>query len=301
MSLNRTTPWRTKSNTGQFPVSPRSSSFSCLARAVALFGTGASNAAVPQPLQMVSGGLLFIIVLLTVISLTGLFAVQPNQAKVLTLFGKYAGTVRTAGLWWANPFLHKRSISLRVRNFETAKLKVNDKTSNPIEIGAIVVWQVVDSAEAMFEVDNYEDYVRVQSESAVRTLATSYAYDSHVEGERSLSHNAVEISDQLANEVQARLSKAGMKVLEARIAHLAYAPEIANAMLRRQQASAIIAARTLIVEGAVSMVEMALKSIVEKGIVNLDEERKAAMVSNLLVTLCAEQPMQPVVNTGSIY
>jgi regulator of protease activity HflC (stomatin/prohibitin superfamily) len=232
---------------------------------------------------------------------TGLFSVQPNQAKVLTLFGKYVGTVKSQGLWWANPFLAKRSISLRVRNFETTKLKVNDKNSNPIEIAAIVVFQVVDSAEAIFEVDNYEDYVRVQSESAVRALATSYPYDAHQDGERSLSHNAAEISDQLAGEVQARLQKAGMKVLEARIAHLAYAPEIANAMLRRQQASAIIAARTLIVEGAVSMVDMALKSIVERGIVTLDEERKAAMVSNLLVTLCAEQPMQPVVNTGSIY
>jgi len=242
-----------------------------------------------------------LILLCAFVSLPGFFAVQPNQAKVLTLFGRYVGTVRQPGLWWANPFLIKRSISLRIRNFETAKLKVNDKGSNPIEIGAIVVWQVFDSAEAMFEVDNYEDYVRVQSESAVRTLATSYPYDAHVEGERSLSHNAAEISDQLAAEVQARLEKAGMKVLEARISHLAYAPEIANAMLRRQQASAIIAARGLIVEGAVTMVEMALKSIVEKGIVSLDEERKAAMVSNLLVTLCAEQPMQPVVNTGSIY
>jgi hypothetical protein len=270
-----------------------------LAAAVAgyLFLHNAASAT-PNGLLSLGGGL---ILFAAVFSVTGLFAVQPNQAKVLTLFGKYVGTVRTAGLWWANPFFVKRSISLRVRNFETAKLKVNDKTSNPIEIGAIVVWQVVDSAEAMFEVDNYEDYVRVQSESAVRTLATSYPYDAHVDGERSLSHNAVEISDQLAGEVQARLSKAGMKVLEARIAHLAYAPEIANAMLRRQQASAIIAARGLIVEGAVTMVEMALKSIVEKGFVNLDEERKAAMVSNLLVTLCAEQPMQPVVNTGSIY
>lgn len=232
---------------------------------------------------------------------TGLFSVQPNQAKVLMLFGKYIGSVKTAGLFWANPFFTKKSISLRVRNFETAKLKVNDKASNPIEIGAIVVWQVIDSAEALFEVDNYEDYVRVQSESAVRTLASSYPYDAHVEGDRSLSHNAAEIADQLASEVQARLAKAGMNVMEARISHLAYAPEIANAMLRRQQASAIIAARTLIVEGAVSMVDMALKSIDEKGIVKLDEERKAAMVSNLLVTLCAEQPMQPVVNTGSLY
>ncbi len=242
-----------------------------------------------------------IIMVALIIALTGLFSVQPNQAKVLTLFGKYVGSVKTPGLWWANPFFIKKSISLRVRNFETAKLKVNDKASNPIEIGAIVVWQVIDSAEALFEVDNYEDYVRVQSESAVRTLASSYPYDAHIDGERSLSHNASEIADQLASEVQARLAKAGMSVLEARISHLAYAPEIANAMLRRQQASAIIAARTLIVEGAVSMVEMALKSIAEKGIVQLDEERKAAMVSNLLVTLCAEQPMQPVVNTGSLY
>jgi regulator of protease activity HflC (stomatin/prohibitin superfamily) len=231
----------------------------------------------------------------------GLFTVQPNQAKALTLFGAYRGSVKTAGLWWANPFFAKRGISLRVRNFETTKLKVNDKNSNPIEIGAIVVWQVIDTAEALFAVDNYEDYVRVQSESAVRALASSYPYDAHNEGERSLSHNAAEISDQLAGEVQARLDKAGMKVLETRIAHLAYAPEIANAMLRRQQASAIIAARTQIVEGAVSMVDMALRGIQERGMVQLDEERKATMVSNLLVTLCAEQPMQPVVNAGSIY
>ena len=265
------------------------------AGAAYLFATGAANSDV---LRLAVGG---VISVLTLFCLGGFFAVQPNQAKVLTLFGRYVGTVRRPGLWWSNPFFLKRSISLRVRNFETAKLKVNDKNSNPIEIGAIVVWQVFDSAEAMFEVDNYEDYVRVQSESAVRTLATSYPYDAHNDGERSLSHNAAEISDQLASEVQARLEKAGMKVMEARISHLAYAPEIANAMLRRQQASAIIAARGLIVEGAVTMVEMALKSIVEKGIVTLDEERKAAMVSNLLVTLCAEQPMQPVVNTGSIY
>ncbi len=231
----------------------------------------------------------------------GIFSVQPNQARVLTLFGTYVGSVKSSGLWWANPFYKKQAISLRIRNFETAKLKVNDHGSNPIEIGAIVVWQVVDSAEALFEVDNYEDYVRVQSESAVRALASQYPYDSNSQEVRSLSHNATDISEQLANEVQARLSKAGMKVLEARLAHLAYAPEIANAMLRRQQASAIIAARVLIVEGAVSMVDMALKLIEEKGMVKLDDERKAAMVSNLLVTLCAEQPMQPVVNTGSLY
>ncbi len=231
----------------------------------------------------------------------GLFTVQPNQARVLTLFGEYKGSVKDPGLWWVNPLMAKKPVSLRIHNFETAKLKVNDLDSNPIEIGAVVVWQVVDSAEALFEVENYEDYVRVQSESAVRTLATQYPYDAHNSDIISLSHNAADIADQLAGEVQNRLSKAGMKVLEARITHLAYAPEIAGAMLRRQQASAVIAAREKIVEGAVSMVDMALRLLDERGVVTLDQERKAAMVSNLLVTLCAEQPMQPVVNTGSIY
>lgn len=231
----------------------------------------------------------------------GLLSVQPNQARVLTLFGDYKGTLKTPGLWWVNPFMGKKAISLRIHNFETAKLKVNDLDSNPIEIGAVVVWQVVDSAEALFEVENYEDYVRVQSESAVRTLATQYPYDAHKPDTISLSHNAADIAEQLAAEVQNRLAKAGMKVLEARITHLAYAPEIAGAMLRRQQASAIIAAREKIVEGAVSMVDMALRLLEERSVVTLDQERKAAMVSNLLVTLCAEQPMQPVVNTGSIY
>lgn len=231
----------------------------------------------------------------------GLFTVQPNQARVLTLFGKYKGSVKSEGLWWVNPFMSKKDVSLRVRNFETAKLKVNDLDSNPIEIGAVVVWQVVDSAEALFEVDNYEDYVRVQSESAVRTLATQYPYDTNAPGAVSLSHNATDIAERLAGEVQDRLQKAGIKVLEARLTHLAYAPEIAGAMLRRQQASAIIAAREKIVEGAVSMVQMALAQIERDNIVTLDEERKATMVSNLLVTLCSDQPMQPVVNTGTLY
>ncbi len=235
------------------------------------------------------------------ILLCGFFTVAPNQARVLTLFGNYKGSVRATGLWWTNPFMTKTAVSLRVANFETAKTKVNDSDSNPIEIGAIIVWQVVDSAEALFQVENFHDYVKVQSESALRTLASSYPYDAHQPGQRSLSHNASEISEQLATEVQARIAKAGMHVLEARIAHLAYAPEIANAMLRRQQASAIIAAREKIVEGAVTMVEMALRQIDDRSIVSLDNERKAAMVSNLLVTLCAEQPMQPVVNTGSLY
>ncbi|HPF63011.1 MAG TPA: SPFH domain-containing protein [Gemmatimonadales bacterium] len=238
---------------------------------------------------------------ITLVSWTGLFAIQPNTAKALTLFGQYKGSVRTAGLWWVNPFMTKKAVSLRVRNFETAKLKVNDLDSNPVEIGAVVVWQVFDSAEALFEVDNYEDYVRVQSESAVRSLATQYPYDAHSPEVVSLSHNAADISEKLAHEVQDRLQKAGIKVLEARITHLAYSPEIAQAMLRRQQASAIIAAREKIVEGAVSMVDMALKHIERDKIVALDEERKAAMVSNLLVTLCTDQPMHPVINTGSLY
>lgn len=257
--------------------------------------TGANT---DDPPRAVAGVAALVVAL---VLLAGLFTVAPNQGRVLTLFGKYKGTVKAQGLWWVNPFMAKAPISLRIRNFETTKMKVNDHDSNPIEIGAIIVWQVVDTAEAMFEVDNYADYVRVQSESAVRTLASSYPYDAHQKDQRSLSQNAVEISEQLAVEVQNRLAKAGMQVLEARIAHLAYAPEIANAMLRRQQASAIIAAREKIVEGAVSMVDMALHQIESKGIVALDNERKANMVSNLLVTLCAEQPMQPVVNTGSLY
>jgi regulator of protease activity HflC (stomatin/prohibitin superfamily) len=263
--------------------------------AILVFVTGARD---EDPGRLLVGVGLVIAIL---IGWTGLFAIQPNNAKALTLFGKYKGSVRQPGLWWVNPFMAKKLVSLRVRNFETAKLKVNDLDSNPIEIGAVVVWQVFDSAEALFEVDNYEDYVRVQSESAVRSLATQYPYDAHSAEIVSLSHNAADISEQLAREVQDRLQKAGIKVLEARITHLAYAPEIAQAMLRRQQASAIIAAREKIVEGAVSMVDMALKQIEREGIVVLDEERKAAMVSNLLVTLCTDQPMHPVINTGSLY
>ena len=231
----------------------------------------------------------------------GFFIVNPNQAKVLQLFGDYVGTVKIPGLWWANPFYTARRMSLRVRNFETAKLKVNDHTSNPIEIAAVVVWQVVDTAEAMFEVDSYENYVNVQSESALRGLANQYPYDAHVEGQMSLSSHTQEIAEKLKGEIQERLAKAGVSVLEARISHLAYAPEIASVMLRRQQASAIIAARQKIVEGAVGMVEMALTLLGQRQIVHLDEERKAAMVSNLLVVLCAEHPTQPVVNAGTLY
>ncbi len=231
----------------------------------------------------------------------GLFTVQPNDAKVLTLFGRYIGTVRDAGLRWANPFYSKKRISLRVRNFETGKLKVNDIHSNPIEIGAIVVWKVIDSAEAMFEVDDYQNFVQTQSESAVRALAQSYPYDAHVDGEKALSTHPDEIASSLQKAIQDRLDKAGVDVIEARISHLAYAPEIASAMLRRQQASAIIAARQKIVEGAVGMVENALSMISDRSLVQLDEERKAAMISNLLVVLCSDRDAQPIVNAGTIY
>jgi len=230
----------------------------------------------------------------------GVFLVNPNEAKVLQLFGRYVGTVHEAGLKWANPFYTKHKVSVRVRNFETQKLKVNDQHSNPIEIGAVVVWRVVDTAEALFEVDNYVEYVHVQSESALRGLATHYPYDAH-QGEVSLTANAAEISDKLKHEIQERLQRAGVEVLESRISHLAYAPEIASAMLQRQQASAVVAARAKIVEGAVGMVEMALADLSKKDIVALDEERKAQMVSNLLVVLCSDRHTQPVVNAGSIY
>ena len=231
----------------------------------------------------------------------GFLVVQPNESKVLTLFGRYAGSVKEAGFWWVNPFTVKKRLTLRTRNFETAKLKVNDANSNPIEIGAIVVWRVVDTAEAMFEVDDYENYVKVQSESAVRALASSYPYDSHSTGEPALSSHTAEVAANLMQQLGERLAKAGVEVKEARISHLAYAPEIAQAMLQRQQASAIIAARYKIVEGAVGMVENALEMLAQKNILHLDDERKAAMVSNLLVVLCGERGTQPVVNTGTLY
>jgi regulator of protease activity HflC (stomatin/prohibitin superfamily) len=231
----------------------------------------------------------------------GFFQVQPNQGMVLLLFGRYVGTARETGLRWTNPFLSKRTVSLRVRNFESSKLKVNDADGNPIEIAAVIVWQVVDTAEAVFQVDDYENYVHIQSESALRQMAQSYPYDSHDDGKPSLRSHGDEITAHLREQIQERLGKAGVQVLEARISHLAYAQEIAQAMLQRQQAGAIIAARTKIVEGAVTMVEMALAHLNEHNIVQLDEERKAAMVSNLLVVLCGERGTQPVLNTGSLY
>jgi SPFH domain / Band 7 family len=233
--------------------------------------------------------------------LVGFFVVNPNEGRVLQFFGSYRGTVRTSGLRWANPLYSKRHISLRIRNFESQRLKVNDLDGNPIEIAAVVVWKVVDSAEAFFEVDNFENFVKVQSEAALRNLATRYPYDAHEDHVTSLRGSTALVAGELQKEVQDRLSKAGVHVLEARISHLAYAAEIASAMLRRQQAGAIIAARQKIVEGAVGMVEMALELLDKSGKVQLDEERKAAMVSNLLVVLCADREAQPVVNTGSLY
>lgn len=235
------------------------------------------------------------------LALKGLTIVNPNEAQVVQLFGTYIGTLRQQGWWWVNPFATRRRISVRVRNFETQKLKVNDLDGNPIEIAAVVVWQVVDTAEAVFQVDSYENFVQVQSESALRTLATSYSYDSHVEGNASLRSHTPEMADHLKKEIQDRLAKAGVQVIEARISHLAYAAEIAGAMLQRQQASAIVAARQAIVNGAVGMVEMALDQLEQRKLVTLDPEKRAAMVSNLLVVLCGERAAQPVLNTGTLY
>jgi regulator of protease activity HflC (stomatin/prohibitin superfamily) len=251
--------------------------------------------------QIVAGLAWLGVELVAAFLLAGLFMVNPNEGRVLQLFGDYRGTVKEPGLRWANPFYTKTRISQRVRNFETGRLKVNDTDGNPVEIGAVVVWKVVDTAEASFEVDNYENYVHVQSEAALRNLATRYPYDSHDEAQVSLRGNTAAVARDLKQEIQDRLAKAGVEVVEARISHLAYAPEIAAAMLRRQQAGAIVAARARIVEGAVGMVEMALEHLSRSAQVQLDEERKAAMVSNLLVVLCADREAQPVVNTGTIY
>ena len=247
---------------------------------------------------IVLGALLHVGVL---VMLAGLFQVAPNEGQVLQLFGKYTGTVRTEGLRWTNPFYSKKRLSLRVRNFESGKLKVNDSDGNPIEIAAVVVWQVIDTAEAVFCVDDYENYVHIQSESALRQMAQSYPYDAHDDAQPSLRSHGDIINAHLRDQIQTRLGKAGVQVVEARISHLAYAQEIAQAMLQRQQAGAIIAARAKIVEGAVGMVEMALEQLGARGVVQLDEERKATMVSNLLVVLCSERGTQPVVNTGSLY
>jgi len=266
---------------------------------LAASGYGLVQGATGDDKPLIFGSIL--VAILTLVGLGGLFVVNPNEGRVLQLFGSYVGTVRQPGLRFANPFYSKRRISLRVRNFESSHLKVNDTEGNPVEIAAVVVWRVVDTAEACFEVDNYENYVHVQSEAALRNLATSYPYDAHDEKQMSLRGNTGQIADHLKREIQERLAKAGVEVIEARISHLAYAPEIASAMLQRQQAGAIIAARQRIVDGAVGMVEMALERLDRNKVVSLDAERKAAMVSNLLVVLCGERAAQPVLNTGTLY
>ncbi|MBN8265139.1 MAG: SPFH domain-containing protein [Xanthomonadales bacterium] len=245
------------------------------------------------------GGLLLAAV--SAFCMAGLYMVEPNQSAVLSLFGKYVGTVKENGLRWNNPFFAKKKVSQRVRNFESGKLKVNELDGSPIEIASVIVWQVVDASEAVYNVDDYESFVHIQAESALRAMATSYPYDQHEDGQLALRSHASEVGEHLKQELQERLADAGIAVLDARISHLAYAPEIAQAMLQRQQANAIIAARTRIVAGAVGMVEMALAELQKNGVVQLDEERKAQMVSNLLVVLCGERSTQPIVNTGSLY
>ena len=268
---------------------------------VALFVLGVmakTQTGAPNVLLLLLG---LLVIALTVFALAGLYTVQPNQAAVLSLFGKYVGTVKDNGLRWNNPFFAKRRVSQRVRNFESGKLKVNELDGSPIEIAAVIVWQVVDASEAVYNVDDYESFVAIQSESALRAMATSYPYDQHEDGQLALRSHASEISQHLKNELAERLADAGVQIIDARISHLAYAAEIAQAMLQRQQANAVIAARTRIVAGAVGMVEMALAELQKNGVVQLDEERKAHMVSNLLTVLCSDRGTQPVVNSGSLY
>jgi regulator of protease activity HflC (stomatin/prohibitin superfamily) len=266
-----------------------------LALAIGLLVVGARS---NSTLAILGGMALFLI---GVFCSAGFFMLQPNEAAVLTLFGAYRGTTRQNGFLWANPLLRKQKISLRVRNLNGEKLKVNDKRGNPVEIAVVIVWRIHDTAQAVFDVDSYETFIRIQSESCVRHIASSYLYDDGEAGELTLRGSGVEIASALAKELQERLARAGIGIEEARLAHLAYAPEIAQAMLRRQQAEAVIAARQKIVTGAVGMVDMALRELSEKGVVKLDEERKAAMVSNLLVVLCGESQTQPVLNTGTLY
>ncbi len=241
------------------------------------------------------------LIFIIIVVLSGFIVVQPNESRVLIFFGKYIGTVRNSGFWWVNPFTIKRKVSLRIRNFNSDKIKVNDLHGNPIEIGAVVVWKVIDSAKAVFDVENYEEFVDIQSETAIRSLASEYPYDTDDESKASLRGTPQEIADNLKGQLEKRLEVAGVDIIESRISHLAYAQEIAQAMLRRQQAEAIIAARQKIVEGAVGMVEMALKSLSEQKIVTLDEDKKATMVNNLMVALVSENDVQPIINTGTLY
>jgi regulator of protease activity HflC (stomatin/prohibitin superfamily) len=246
-------------------------------------------------------GVAIVVAIFDSIAFRGLTPVQPGEARVVQLFGRYNGTVRSPGLCWVNPFTERRKVSTRIRNYETQVAKVNDADGNPIEIAAVVVWQVEDTAQALYEVDDFARFVDIQTETAVRHVASTHPYDAHEDGQLSLRVNATEITSQLTTEISERVSSAGVKIIESRLTRLSFAPEIAQAMLRRQQASAVVAARKTIVEGAVGMVEMALARIEERGIVELDSERKAAMVSNLLVVLCSEQNTQPIVNAGTLY
>ncbi|RJQ80581.1 SPFH domain-containing protein [Pseudonocardiaceae bacterium YIM PH 21723] len=282
-------------------ISPRSGLGAvALAAVFALLAIGSIIlvAAQEQPGWLVATVLLALAAILTI---GGVFIVNPGEARVVQFFGRYVGTVREPGLRWVNPFTSKRSVSTRIRNHESAVLKVNDADGNPIDIAAVVVWQVEDTAQALFEVDSFITFVEVQTETAIRHIANTYPYDNHGERGLSLRENADEITERLAAEITERVRSAGVRVIESRFTHLAYAPEIAHAMLQRQQASAVVAARTRIVEGAVGMVELALQRLAEQNVVELDEERKAAMVSNLLVVLCGDRSTQPVVNAGSLY
>ena len=276
-----------------------------LAVAVVVLLAGAALAALGAVQDGFTRGTLLaagvVILVAAVILSGGLVPVAPGEARVLQVLGRYTGTVRTDGLRWVNPLTQRRKISTRIRNHETDVAKVNDADGSPIEIAAVVVWQVEDTARAFFEVDDFVQFVAIQTETAVRHIANTYPYDAHQEGQMSLRDNADEITARLSQEIAARVASAGVKVIESRITHLAYAPEIAQAMLRRQQAGAVVAARQQIVDGAVGMVEAALTRLDEENVVELDEERKASMVSNLLVVLCSEQPTQPVVNSGSLY
>jgi regulator of protease activity HflC (stomatin/prohibitin superfamily) len=266
-----------------------------LALGLALVLVGASSQSV---LSLVAG---ILVGFVGFVMIGGFFTLQPNEAAVFTLFGSYRGTARQNGFLWANPFFRKLKISLRARNLNGDKLKVNDKRGNPVEIAVVIVWRVQDTAQAVFDVDSYESFIRIQSESCVRHIASNYFYDDGEPNELTLRGGGVEVASALAKELQDRLARAGIGIEEARLTHLAYAPEIAQTMLRRQQAEAVIAARQKIVSGAVGMVEMALRELSEKGVVKLDEERKAAMVSNLLVVLCSESQAQPVLNAGTLY
>jgi regulator of protease activity HflC (stomatin/prohibitin superfamily) len=308
----------------EIPFEPRSGwlpLFTCLALTIGGPIVIIAGAAQTDALRVVAGVLSL---LMGIVALFGFMAIPPNHARVLLLFGEYKGSVKESGFFWVNPFFTKKKVSLRVRNFETGSTvseerkdaggqvthpkgrtsgrpsKVNDRDGNPVDISAVVVWRVVETAEALLEVDDYEDYVAIQSESALRNLASRHPYDSE-DHEVSLRGNTAEVSEQLRQDIQERLEKAGVEVIEARISHLAYSAEIAAAMLQRQQAQAVVAARTKIVEGAVGMVQMALEHLQRDEVVELDAERRAAMVSNLLVVLCSDRHTQPVVNTGSLY